>query len=55
MVFLVISVIAAFYDLNINLMDVKTTFLYDFIDQLINVKESKSTNTKRMHNFKCPF
>lgn len=33
----------AYYDLDINQMDVKTIFLDNFIDQLIYIKMSKGT------------
>lgn len=41
MTFRVLFAIAAFYDLEINQMDVKTAFLYRAIDQLLFVETSK--------------
>ncbi len=49
-VFLVLFVIASYYDLDIKQMDVKTIFLYGFINQLIYVKIFKRTNTKKIEN-----
>lgn len=39
--FYMLFVIAAFYDLDINQMNVKTTFLYKKINQLLSVKMAK--------------
>lgn len=39
-------VVVEFFDLNIDQMDVRTTFLYGLIDQLIYVKISKRSKTK---------
>ncbi len=41
MAFRVLFAIAAFYDLDIDQMDVKTAFLYGDIDQLLYVKLPK--------------
>lgn len=46
MVFRVFFAIAVFFDLDIDQMDIKTTFLYSLISQLIYVEMSKSIKTK---------
>lgn len=48
MAFRVLFAIMAFFDLDINQMDVKTTFLYSLIDQLVYVEISK--NIKSISN-----
>lgn len=46
MAFRVLFAIAAFYNLDIDQIDVKTAFLYGHIDQLIYVEQRKGTETK---------
>lgn len=46
MAFSVLLVIAAFFDLDIDQMDVKTAFLYDLIDQLVYVESPKGTESE---------
>ena len=53
MAFRMLFAIAAIYDLGIDQMDVKTTFLYGLIDQLIHVEQSKDTETKETRDFVC--
>lgn len=51
MAFRVLFAIAAYYNLNIDQMDVKTAFLYGMIDQLVyvqNPKGSKNSINKGM-------
>lgn len=51
MAFRVLFAIAAYYDLDIDQMDVKTAFLYGLIDQLVYVqipRESEDATNKRM-------
>lgn len=51
MVFKVLFAIGAYYNLDIDQMDVKTTFFYGLIDQLVYVqifKGSKDATNKRM-------
>lgn len=51
MVFRVLFAIAAYYDLDIDQMDVKTAFLYRIINQLVYVqipKGLKNSTNKRM-------
>lgn len=50
MAFRILFTIVAFYNLDINQMDVKTPFLYNLIDQLIYVKMLKGTKTKVKDN-----
>ena len=50
MVFRVLFTIAVFYYLDINQMNVKTTFFYGFIDQLIYVELTKGIETKANKN-----
>lgn len=45
--------IAAFHDLGIDQMDVKTAFLYGLIDQLIYIEQPKGTETKETQDFVC--
>ncbi len=53
MAFRVLFAIAAYYDLDIDQMDVKTAFLYGLIDQLIYVKIPKGTETEANKNMVC--
>ena len=53
MAFRVLFTIAAYYDHDINQMDVKTAFLYSLIDQLIYVKIPKGTETEANKNMVC--
>jgi len=46
MAFRVLFAIAAYFDLDIDQMDVKTAFLYGLIDQLIYVEIPKGTETE---------
>ena len=45
--------IVVFYDLEIDQMDVKTAFLYGFIDQLIYVEVPKGTKSESNRNMVC--
>ncbi len=45
--------IAAFYDLDIDQMNVKTAFLYGLVDQLIYVEMPKRTETDAKKNMVC--
>lgn len=49
--FRVLFVIATFYNLDIDQIDVKTAFLYGFINNLIYVKQPKGIETKKMRDF----
>lgn len=51
--FRVLFAIAAFYNLDIDQIDVKTAFLYGLINQLIYVKMPKSTETDANKNMIC--
>lgn len=53
MAFRSLFVFAAFFSLNINQIDVKTAFLYDFIDQLIYIEISKETEIEATKNMVC--
>lgn len=53
MAFCVFFAIAAYFDLDINQIDVKTAFLYGFINQLIYVEIPKETKTKKIQNMIC--
>ena len=53
MAFCVLFTIAAYYDPNIDQMDVKTAFLYGLIDQLIYVEIPKKTETEANKNMVC--
>lgn len=53
MAFRVLFAIAAFYDLDIDQMDVKTAFLYGLIDQLIYVEMPRGTETDANKNMVC--
>ena len=46
MAFRVLFIIAAFFDLDINQMDVKTTIFYSLIDQLVYVEILKGTESE---------
>ncbi len=51
MAFCVLFAIAAFYNLDIDQMDIKTAFLYGLINQLIYVEQLKGTETKETRDF----
>ena len=51
--FRVLFAIAAYYDLDINQIDVKTAFVYGLIDQLIYVEMPKRTETDTNKNMVC--
>lgn len=51
--FRVLFAIAAFFDLHIEQMDVKTAFLYYFIDQLVYVNIGKRSETEANQNKVC--
>lgn len=51
--FRVLFAIAAFYDLDIDQMDVKTAFLYGLIDQLIYVEMPRGTEIDANKNMVC--
>ena len=53
MVFRVLFTIAAFYDLDINQINIKTAFLYDLINQLVYIKISKGTETNANRGMIC--
>lgn len=53
MAFRVLFAIAAYYDLDIDQIDVKTAFLYGLIDQLIYVKIPKGTETSATQDLVC--
>lgn len=53
MAFRVFFAITAFFDLDIDQIDVKTTFLYGFINQLVYIEISKDTETKANCNMVC--
>ncbi len=53
MAFHVLFAIAEYYDLNIDQMDVKTTFLYCLIDQLMYVEMLKRTETEANKDMVC--
>lgn len=58
--FQVLFVIATYFDLNIDQIDVKTAFLYEFINQLIFVEILKKTKIDANKNmvyklFKAPY
>lgn len=50
-VFRVLFAIAAFYDLNVDQIDVKTAFLYGFINQLIYIEKPKGTEAEETRDF----
>ena len=53
MAFRVLFAIAAFLDLDIDQMDVKTAFLYGLIDQLVYVEIPKGTESDKNRNMVC--
>lgn len=53
MVFKTLFALAAFFHLNIDLVDVKIAFLYDLINQLIYIEISKGTETEATKNMVC--
>lgn len=53
MVFRVSFAIIAFFNLNINQMDIKIAFLYGFINQLIYIDILKSSKTKANWDIVC--
>lgn len=53
MAFRVLFAIAAFLDLKIDQMDVKTAFLYSLINQLVYVKISNGTKSEENRNMIC--
>lgn len=53
MAFRVLFAIAAYYDLDIDQMDVKTAFLYGLINQLIYVEMPKGTETNATRDMIC--
>ncbi len=53
MAFRVLFAIAAFLDLDIDQMDVKTAFLYGLIDQLVYVEIPKGTESEDNRNMVC--
>ena len=53
MAFRVLFAIAAFLDLDIDQIDVKTVFLYDVINQLVYVEIPKSTESEENRNLIC--
>lgn len=53
MAFRVLFAIAAYFDLDIDQIDVKTAFLYRLINQLIYVKIPKGTKTEANKNMVC--
>lgn len=48
MAFYVIFAIIVFYNFDINQIDIKTTFLYNLINQLIYIEKPKSIETKEI-------
>ena len=53
MAFRVLFIVAAFFNLNIKQMDVKTAFLYDLINQLVYVDISKGSETELNRDIVC--
>ena len=53
MAFKTLFALAAFFDLDIDQMDVKTAFLYGLIDQLIYMEIPKGTETEATKNMVC--
>lgn len=51
MAFYILFVIATFYKLDIDQIDIKTAFLYSLINQLIYVKQPKDKDTKNSWDF----
>ena len=50
MAFRVFFAITAFFDLDINQIDIKTAFLYGFINQLVYIEIFKGIETKANRN-----
>lgn len=53
MAFRMFCALATFFDLDINLINVKTAFWYGFINQLIYIEVPKRTETKVTKNMVC--
>ena len=53
MVFRVLFVVAAYFDLYIDQIDVKTAFLYGLIDQLVYVDITKGSESKAIQGMVC--
>lgn len=53
MAFRILFAIAAFFDLDIDQIDVKTAFLYGLIDQLVYVEIPKGTESDKNRNMVC--
>lgn len=53
MAFHVFFAVTAFYNLDIDQINVKTTFLYGLIDQLVYVEILKGTETNANQNMVC--
>lgn len=53
MVFKILFAIATVFNLDIDQIDVKTTFLYNFINQLLYIEISKSTESEHNWNMVC--
>lgn len=53
MAFKVLFTIATFFNLDINQIDIKIAFLYDFIDQLMYVEIPKGIKSKNNRNIVC--
>lgn len=53
MAFQVLFAIVAFFDLNIDQIDVKTSFLYGLINQLVYVDIPKGSETEANQNIVC--
>ncbi len=53
MAFKVLFAIAAYYDFDIDQMDMKTAFLYELIDQLVYVQIPKGSETSANKNIIC--
>lgn len=51
--FQVLFAIAAYFDLNINQIDVKTAFFYELINQLIYINLPKDIKTKQTKHIVC--
>lgn len=53
MVFYIFFAIAAYYNLNIDQIDIKSTFLYGLINQLIYIEILEEIETKANKNIIC--
>lgn len=53
MAFRVLFAITAFFNLDIDQIDIKTAFLYGFINQLVYVEISKGIKSKNNLNIVC--